>query len=87
LTKEVRDNFDGLTYDEDESMEFTFIDFNVRNEATGKNEMQRVKGDLSRANFLNLYGSMVKKPKYERWVKAKYEDGKKVTDGYWEKIN
>ena len=86
MTKEVRDNFDGLTYDEDESMEFTFVDRFARNE-DGKTELRRIHGDISTAGFLAMLGNMVKKPKWERWVKAKYEDGKKVADGYWEKIN
>jgi hypothetical protein len=45
-----------------------------------------VHGDISREGFLKLYGSMVKKPRWERWIKAKYADGKLVEKGYWEKI-
>ena len=82
MTKEVRDNFDGQTYDEDESMEFTFIDFNFN----GKQEMGRIHGDVSREGFLKMYATMAKKPRWERWVKAVYEDGKLKTKGYWEKV-
>lgn len=82
MTKEVRDNFDGLSYDEDESLEFTFVDRNLN----GKQELGRVHGDISREGFLKLYQSMVKKPKWERWVKAVYADGKLQQKGYWEKI-
>ena len=82
MTKEVRDNFDGMTYDEDESLEFTFSDRNFN----GKQELARIHGDISREGFLKLLGSMVKKPKWERWIKAVYEDGKLKTKGYWEKV-
>lgn len=86
MTKEVRDNFDGLTYDEDEAMEFTFVDLHFRNEE-GKEELRRIHGDISRSGFLILLGNMVKKPKWERWIKAKYADGKRIQEGYWEKVN
>jgi len=82
MTKEVRDNIDGLTYDEDETVGFTFI---LRNDPRG---FLKVEGDCSKANFLSLYGTMVKKPKYQRWVKA--TDEEKANDpkvkGHWEKL-
>lgn len=82
MTKEVRDNIDGLTYDEDETLTFQFID---RNDSRG---FIKIEGDCSRENFLKLYGSMVKKPKYQRWVKATSEELAKdpKVKGHWEKL-
>ena len=82
MTKEVRDNFDGLTYDEDETMGFTFVDrFDPRG-------FIKVEGDISKSGFLKLFESMVKKPKYQRWVKATDEEKAKdkSVKGHWEKI-
>jgi hypothetical protein len=80
MTKEVRDNFDGMTYDEDETQEFSFVN---RHDPRG---FVRVAGDISTANFLRLFGEMVKKPKYERWVKkSKDKDGNEI-EGHWEKL-
>ena len=82
LTKEVRDNFDGLTYDEDETMAFTFVD---RNDPRG---FVKVEGDIHKEGFLNLYGTMVKKPKYQVWVRATEEEKKLNPNikGHWEKL-
>lgn len=82
MTKEVRDNIDGLTYDEDESIQFVFTD---RNDPRG---FIKVEGDCSKANFLTLYGTMVKKPKYQVWVRATEEEKAKnpSVKGHWEKL-
>lgn len=80
MTKEVRDNFDGLTYDEDDSMEFAFVD---RHDPRG---LIKVEGDIARASFLALYGSMVKKPKYQRWVRPTEEEKANGVKGHWEKL-
>lgn len=80
MTKEIRDNFDGLTYDEDESVGFTFI---LRNDPRG---FIKVEGDLATSTFLKMYESMVKKPKYQRWVKPTDEEKAKGTKGHWEKL-
>ena len=82
MTKEVRDNFDGETYDEDDTMGFTFID---RNDPRG---FVKVEGDISRAGFLNLYSGMVKKPKYQLWVRATEEEknANPSVKGHWEKL-
>lgn len=82
MTKEVRDNFDGLTYDEDDTMQFVFTD---RGDKRG---FVKVEGDISRESFLKLYGTMVKKPKYQLWVRATEEEKKAnpAVKGHWEKI-
>lgn len=82
MTKEVRDNFDGLTYDEDDTMSFVFTD---RNDPRG---FIKVEGDISRESFLRLYGEMVKKPKYQVWVRATEEEKEKNPNlkGHWEKL-
>lgn len=82
MTKEVRDNIDGMTYDEDETLVFQFID---RNDPRG---FVKVEGDISRENFLRLYGTMVKKPKYQRWVRATDEEkaNNPSIKGHWEKL-
>jgi hypothetical protein len=82
MTKEIRDNFDGLTYDEDESVGFTFI---FRNDPRG---FLKIEGDMSKSNFDRLYGEMVKKPKYQLWVKADAEEKVKNPNvkGHWEKL-
>lgn len=80
MTKEIRDNFDGLNYDEDVSWEFTFFN---RHDPRG---FIRVQGDVNEKKFLELYSSMVKKPKYERYVKkSEDEDGNEIA-GHWEKL-
>ena len=83
MTKEVRDNIDGLTYDEDETVQFVFTD---RNDPRG---FIKVEGDMSKSNFLNLYGTMVKKPKYQVWVRATEEEKKANPNvkGHWEKLS
>ena len=82
MTKEIRDNLDGLAYDEDESWSFTFVN---RNDPRG---LIKIEGDLSFANFLKFYGDMVKKPKYQVWKRhtedEQEETGKK---GHWEKLS
>lgn len=82
MTKEVRDNLDGMTYDADESWEFAFVN---RNDPRG---LIKVEGDLSNANFNKIYKDMVKKPKYQVWVKA--TDAEKAKNpqakGHWEKL-
>lgn len=82
MTIEVRDNFDGLTYDEDEIMSFVFTD---RNDPRG---FVKVEGHISKQSFLNLYGGMVKKPKYQLWVRATAEEKEKnpTIKGHWEKL-
>jgi hypothetical protein len=82
MTKEVRDNIDGLTYDEDETMGFVFTD---RNDPRG---FVKIEGDCSKQNFLDLYGRMVKKPKYQVWVRATDEEKQKNPSikGHWEKL-
>lgn len=82
MTKEVRDNFDGLTYDEDETMSFVFTD---RHDPRG---FVKVEGDINRSAFLSLYGNMVKKPKYQVWVRATDEEKEKnpSVKGHWEKL-
>jgi len=82
MTKEVRDNFDGLTYDEDDSMGFVFTD---RHDPRG---FVKVEGDIARTSFLSLYGTMVKKPKYQVWVRATEEEKEKNPNlkGHWEKL-
>ena len=82
MTKEVRDNFDGLTYDEDDSMGFVFTD---RHDPRG---FIKVEGDIARTSFLNLYGTMVKKPKYQVWARATEEEKEKnpTIKGHWEKL-
>jgi hypothetical protein len=82
MTKEVRDNFDGLTYDEDETMQFVFTD---RQDPRG---FVKIEGDIAKAGFLALYASMVKKPKYQVWVRATDEEKQKnpTVKGHWEKL-
>lgn len=82
MTKEVRDNFDGVTYDEDDTMQFVFTD---RNDARG---FVKIEGDINRESFLRLYGTMVKKPKYQVWVRATEEEKKANPNvkGHWEKL-
>ena len=83
MTKEVRDNFDGLTYDEDETMQFVFTD---RQDPRG---FVKIEGDIARASFLTLYGQMVKKPKYQVWVRATDEEKQKNPNikGHWNKLS
>lgn len=83
MTKETRDNLDGLVYDEDETMGFTFID---RNHPSG---FVKVEGDISREGFLKLYNTMVKKPKYQVWVRATEQEKEKNPNikGHWEKLS
>lgn len=85
MTREVRDNIDGLTYDEEETCVFTFT---FRNHPEHPNMFLKVEGDCSIANFLELYGKMVKKPKYQRWIKATEEERAKDKNvkGHWEKL-
>ena len=81
MTKTIRDNFTGLEADEDESWEFQFVD---RNDHRG---LIKVEGDITKSGFLELYGKMVKKPKYQIWIKAvKDSTGKQITGGYWQKL-
>jgi hypothetical protein len=80
MTKEVRDNFDGLTYDEDDSVEFTFVD---RHDNRG---LIKVEGDVARSTFLAMYGNMVKKPKYQVWVRPTEEEKEQGKKGHWEKL-
>jgi hypothetical protein len=82
MTKEARDNFDGLTYDEDETWGFTFFN---RNDPRG---FIKVEGDIRNEGFLELYGSMVKKPKYQLWVRATPEELEKnpKVKGHWQKL-
>lgn len=80
MTKEVRDNLDGLTYDEDESIEFAFVN---RHDSRG---LIKVEGDLSMANFLDFYAKMVKKPKYQLWIRPTEEEKAEGKKGHWEKI-
>ena len=82
MTKEVRDNMDGQTYDEDEAVQFVFTDrFDPRG-------FIKVEGDCARSTFLDLYGKMVKKPKYQLWVRATTEEKEKNPNlkGHWEKL-
>ena len=82
MTKEVRDNFDGQTYDADESWEFAFIN---RNDPRG---LIKVEGDVSDAKFLELYKSMAKQPKYQVWVRPTEEEKAKDKNakGHWQKL-
>lgn len=81
MTKECRDNFDGLTYDEDDTVEFVFMD---RHDPRG---LLKIEGDVSRATFLKLYGDMVKKPKYQLYVKHTAEEREETGKyGYWKKL-
>jgi hypothetical protein len=82
MTKEVRDNFDGLTYDEDDTMGFVFTD---RHDPRG---FVKVEGDISRESFLRIYGEMAKKPKYQLWVRATEEEreANPAVKGHWEKL-
>jgi len=82
MTKEVRDNFDGQTYDADDALEFSFVD---RNHEAG---LVKVEGDISRAGFLDLYGKMVKKPKYQVWVRHDEEEKERTgKSGHWRKLD
>lgn len=82
MTKEVRDNFDGLTYDEDDAVEFQFTD---RHDPRG---LLKVEGDVARATFIKMYGEMVKKPKFQLYVKNTEEEREETGKyGHWKKLD
>lgn len=82
MTKTVRDNFDGQEVDEDESWEVQFIN---RNDSRG---LIKIEADISNDGFMKLFGGMVKKPKYQIWVRAtkSEREGNPEAKGHWEKL-
>lgn len=84
MTKTVRDNYTGLEADELDAVEFQIMD----RDGGGKGQLWKLEGDMERSYFLREHlAKMVKKPKWQRWVKAKKDsDGKTITAGYWERV-
>lgn len=84
MTRHATDNFTGLEEELDDVITFQFTDRNF----DGKGSFGKIEGDVSRSYFLKqLLGIMARKPKWQKWVRARKDDNGNVTEkGYWEKV-
>lgn len=80
MTKTVIDNVTGEQIDADDSVELQMTD-------RSDGRLRKVEFDMSRASWLELLKTMVKKPKYQQWIKHDEQEKKETgKTGHWEKI-
>jgi hypothetical protein len=84
MTRDITDNFSGLTCEEDEGITFVFVKRRT-------NGLFKWEGDVEEGFFnQKVLGEMVRKPKMQRWHKLteeeKVDPQYKGLKGYWEKV-